>query len=88
MLLEGTVVNGHVQLDEPTSLPDGTRVSVEPVEKYEYPHPMAPYDREKELALLRQAYADVQAGVPGISVDEMMAVLDAELQRLANDAED
>ncbi len=28
----------------------------------DYPHPMAPYDREKEAALLRESIEDMQAG--------------------------
>ena len=28
----------------------------------DYPNPMAPYDREKEAALLRESIADMQAG--------------------------
>jgi hypothetical protein len=31
MRLEGVIVNGRVELDEPASLPEGTRVRVEPV---------------------------------------------------------
>lgn len=62
MALEGTVVNGRVELDDPTKLADGTRVSVEPVEKFEYPHPMAPYDRDQEIALLRESIEDMKAG--------------------------
>jgi hypothetical protein len=30
MSFEGTIVNGNVVLDEPSSLPEGTRVDVEP----------------------------------------------------------
>lgn len=29
---------------------------------FDYPHPMAPYDREKEAALLRELIEDMQAG--------------------------
>jgi hypothetical protein len=31
MSLEGTIVNGRVELDEPTNLPEGSRVRVEPL---------------------------------------------------------
>ena len=31
MSFEGTVVDGHVELDSPAELPNGTRVRVEPV---------------------------------------------------------
>ncbi len=76
MILEGTIRNGRVELDEPLDWREGTRVTVEVStvddEVLEYPHPMAPYDREKELALLRAAYADVKAGVPGMPLEEAM----------------
>ena len=62
MALEGTVVNGRVELDDRTNLPDGTRVSIEPIATFEYPHPMASYDREKEIALLRESIEDAKAG--------------------------
>jgi hypothetical protein len=35
MSFEGTIVNGHVELDSPIELPEGTRVRVEPVAKQE-----------------------------------------------------
>lgn len=76
MTLEGTIRNGRVELDEPTDLPDGTRVTVEiaaPDEVFEYPHPLAPYDREKEIALLRDAYAEVKAGVPAMTLEQFAA---------------
>ena len=85
MKLLGTIVNGRVELDTPTDLPDGTRVvSLEAEEfedegVYEYPHPMAPYDREKEIALPRERIAERDAGVPGLSVDEAFAAVDAML---------
>ena len=79
MILEGTVVNRLIVPDEGSTLPEGTRVRIEPSEQFEYPHPMAPYDREKELALLRERIAEVQAGVPGIPLDEAFAQLRAEL---------
>ena len=76
MTLEGTILNGRVELDGPAELPDGTRVFLDvdilDGEVFEYPHPLAPYDREKELALLREAYAEVKAGVPGMPLHEAM----------------
>lgn len=76
MTLAGTIRNGRVELDAPMDWPEGTRVTVEvaaPDEVFEYPHPLAPYDREKEIALLRERYAEVKAGVPGMSVEEARA---------------
>ena len=31
MSFEGTIINGHVELDSPAVLPEGTRVRIEPV---------------------------------------------------------
>jgi hypothetical protein len=76
MTLTGTIRNGRVELDEPTDLPDGTRVTAEvvaPDEVFGYPHPLAPYDRVKEIALLREAYAEVKAGVPGMTLEQFAA---------------
>ena len=85
MKLLGTIVNGRVELDTPAGLPDGTRIvtlefdEYEDDEVYEYPHPMAPYDRDKELALLRERIAEIDAGVPGMTVEEVFAAVDAEM---------
>ena len=66
MKLFGTILNGQVQLDRPTDLPDGTRIvslvggELEDMEDFgdfsgfEYPHPMAPCDPVKEAALIRE----------------------------------
>ncbi len=66
MKLSGTIVNGQVHLDAPTELPNGTRVDLWPQadveDDFDYPHPMAAYDREKEAALLRESIEDIQAG--------------------------
>lgn len=40
---------------------------------------MAPYDREKELALLRECIAEMKAGVPGIPLDEAFRQIATEL---------
>jgi hypothetical protein len=80
MTLEGTVVNGVVVPDGGSALPEGARVRIELEEQFEYPHPLAPYDREKELALLRERIAEMQSGVPGIPLDEAFARIRAELK--------
>ena len=54
-------------------------------EQFEYPHPRAPYDREKKLALLRERIADVR--VPGIPVDEAFRRIAAELNLPPAEAE-
>lgn len=89
MTLEGTVVNGAIVLDGTPALPEGARVRVEladglddidiPTAGLAYPHPLAPYNREKEIALLRERIAEMKAGVPGIPVDEAMAQIAREL---------
>jgi hypothetical protein len=56
MTLEGTVVNGVIVLDGPMQLADGVR------DPDELAPPPEPYDREKELAILREALEDVKAG--------------------------
>ena len=76
VILEGTIRNGRIVFDEPVDLPEGTRVMVEvaaPDEVFEYPHPLAPYDRDKEIALLREAYEDVKAGNPGMPLERFEA---------------
>ncbi len=62
MGLEGTVVNGVIVLDGGANLPDGSRVRVEVADSDDLMPPPEPYDREKELAILRESLADVQAG--------------------------
>jgi len=82
MTLEGTVVNGKIVLDGPQSFPEGTRVRVEaasPDEVFEYPHPLAPYDREKELGLLRDRVAAFRQCSRGVPADEAFARIAADL---------
>lgn len=93
MTLEGTVVIGAVVPDGGVRLPEGARVRLEVVDdpaddELDYlldpageslpdDHPMAPYDREKELAILRQSIEDVKAG-RGIPLDEAIEELSRE----------
>lgn len=76
MTLEGTVVNGAIVLDNGARLPEGERVRVELVDDDLAPPP-EPYDRDKELAILREALEDVKAG-RGMPFEEFMAQLAAE----------
>ncbi len=62
MILEGTVVNGVIVLDGGVQLPEGERVRVELMDDDAIVPPPEPYDREKELTILREALADVKAG--------------------------
>ncbi len=72
MTLEGTVVNGVIVLDGGAQLPEGARVRVEPAEDDDFFPPLEPYDREKELAILRQSLEDVKAG-KAVPFEEFMA---------------
>jgi hypothetical protein len=78
MTLEGTVINGAIVLDAGARFPEGARVRVELAEDDDdlFPPP-EPYDREKELAILREALEDVKAG-RGTPFEEFMAELAAE----------
>jgi hypothetical protein len=79
MTLEGTVVNGMVVLDTGAQLPEGARVRVELADEDDDPFPPPePYDREKELAILREALEDVKAG-RGMEAREFMKKLATEL---------
>jgi hypothetical protein len=62
MALEGTVVNGMIVLDGGAQLPEGVRVQVEVADPDDLAPPPEPHDREKELAILREALEDVRAG--------------------------
>ena len=79
MIRHGTVKNGVIVPDTSARLPDGARVRFEVEEVVEYPHPLAPYNREKEVALLRDRIAEQEAGIPGIPLEEAMAQITASL---------
>lgn len=90
MVLEGRVVNGVVVLDEGSQLPEGTRVLLQVIEdeadeamilpdpSLPPDHPLASYNREVEIALLRKRIEAMKAGGVGIPLDEAMARLAAE----------
>jgi hypothetical protein len=74
MILSGTVVNGVVIPSPGTSLPEGARVHLEIVEELPPDHPMAPYNREVEIAILRASIEAHESGEdPGRPFDEVMA---------------
>ena len=77
MTLEGTVINGAIVLDAGAKLPEGTRVQVEVSGEEDVGPPPEPYDRDKELAILREALAEAKAG-QGMPFEEFMANLAAE----------
>ena len=62
MALEGTVMNGVVVLDGGAQLPEGVRVQVEVADPDDLAPPAEPYDRAKELAILRESLEDARAG--------------------------
>lgn len=81
MTLDGTVVNGVVVFDGNLKVPEGAKVRVAfefEDDAFEYPHPLAPYDRKKEVELLRERIATRDAGGPGIPLREAM-------ERIANE---
>jgi len=70
------VVDGVVVFDGGTKAPEGARVEVSFAiegEVFEYPHPLAPYDRQKEVALMRERIARHEAGDPGIPIEQFLA---------------
>lgn len=62
MTLEGTVINGVIVLDGGARLPEGERVRIELADDDDIFPPPEPYDREKELAILRESIEDMKAG--------------------------
>jgi hypothetical protein len=62
MTLQGTVVNGTIVLDGAPPLPEGARVRVELADPLPTDHPLAPYNRETEIAILRASIEDMKAG--------------------------
>jgi hypothetical protein len=68
-----------VVLDTGTQLPEGARVRVELADEDDdlFPPP-EPYDKVKELAILREALEDVKAG-RGMEAHEFMKKLATEL---------
>jgi hypothetical protein len=61
-MVVGTIVNGHVRLDAPSELPDGTRVRLVADEDWdEVPSATHRETREEFLAGLRESIADPEA---------------------------
>jgi len=93
MVIEGTVVAGRVVPDNGEHLPEGARVRLELLDElgdeqgpslypdYVVPddHPHAPYNREREVAILRESIEAMKTGEKGIPLDEAMARIAAEL---------
>ena len=79
MALEGMVVNGAIVLDGGAKLPEGARVRIEVTDPDDLAPPPEPYNRDQELAILREALEDVRAG-RGMPFEEFMAKLAEEYQ--------
>ena len=85
-MLTGVIRGGRVELDIPADLPDGTPVRVSVGTEADAnadddigsPPPDEPYDRETELAILREAHADALADRGGVPHAVFMAELAAE----------
>ena len=90
MTITGTVVKGAVIPDAGTQFPEGARVHMAlatddefddwpnlPDETFPPDHPMAPFNREVEIAILRESIAEVEAGYPGRPFEEVMAEIAA-----------
>lgn len=88
MVLEGRVMNGVVVLDNGSQLPEGTRVLLQVIEdeadeamilpdpSLPPDHPLAPYNREVVIDLLRQSIEEMKAG-GGRPFEEVMAEIAA-----------
>jgi hypothetical protein len=87
-MITGTVVDGAVVPDAGVKLPEGARMvmaladeaddwdlSSEELESLPPDHPMAPYNREVEIAILKQSIAETQAGDPGRPLREVFEEL-------------
>jgi hypothetical protein len=77
MTVEGTVVNGVIIPDGGALLTEGVRVRIEVADPDDLAPPPEPYDRAKELAILREALEDVRAG-RGMPAREFFKELAAE----------
>jgi hypothetical protein len=62
MTVEGTIVNGVIILDGGLQLPEGARVRIKLADSDDVAPPAEPFDRNKELAILRQSSQDASAG--------------------------
>jgi hypothetical protein len=74
MAFSGTVVNGVIVLEGGMRLPEGVQVQVELDDPDDLEPPLEPYDRETELAILRESLEDVKAGRT-VPFEEFMAQL-------------
>lgn len=75
----GTMQNGVIVLDNPDAMPDGSRVVVELAED-DWPDVPYPFHetREEIIASIRKELTDIEAGVKGISIEELRKELKQE----------
>jgi hypothetical protein len=64
MTQTGIVVNGAIVPDGSTPLREGARCLFKLVDEFPPNHPMAPYDRDNEVAIIRASIADPEPGIP------------------------
>jgi hypothetical protein len=81
MPLFGTIVNGEVKLDQPTSLPDGSRVTVLLDEEDEFSPPPPQESYAEHLTQLRESIRTADSGEPRYSIDEVMREVTLELAK-------
>lgn len=61
-MIAGTIVGGHVRLDSPSQLPEGTRVHLVADDEWDdQPSPAASETREQFLTGLRESAADPES---------------------------
>lgn len=78
-MITGTVVNGAVIPDAGMHLPEGSRVFLELIDDtLPADHPMAPYDREAEVAIVLESIESVKQGEVGIPIREAFERLSRE----------
>ena len=77
MTIEGTVINGVVVLDGSPQLPEGQRVIVD-LESDDFGPPPSTETYAEHIASLRQAMADIDAGIKGMPLEQFAAEMKAE----------
>ena len=71
----GTMFDGIIVPDEPSRIPNGTRIVFERVEELD-DVPYSFHETEEQIiASIRESIAETKAGVPGIPLEEIAAEL-------------
>ena len=76
----GIMKNGVIVPDEPGTIPDGTCVHFELADEDDWPADVMPPTEtyEEHLEILRQSIAEMKAGVPGMTLEELRQELQRE----------